>query len=154
MNYLDRIGLLFDFLAFWFATPEILGKERLKKIEIYLERALSCSGIVFFVLISFFFLSLAIPIIAIISDSPILNWMSTSSFVTSFVCGFPLFCVIFFGLMYLVTSLTDKTQKMIINVVKSLVACLADDRKIRRRSLAIGAIFFVLGFILQFISTF
>jgi hypothetical protein len=39
--WINRIGLVFDFLAFWLAAPEILGEERLRKAETLIERGFS-----------------------------------------------------------------------------------------------------------------
>ena len=32
MQWFNRLGLLFDFLAFWFAAPEILREERVRVV--------------------------------------------------------------------------------------------------------------------------
>jgi hypothetical protein len=35
--WVTRAGLVFDFLAFWFAAPEILGEDKLRALEKYIE---------------------------------------------------------------------------------------------------------------------
>jgi hypothetical protein len=35
--WVNRVGLLLDFLAFWFAAPELLGEKRLRSIELALK---------------------------------------------------------------------------------------------------------------------
>jgi hypothetical protein len=41
-----------------------------------------------------------------------------------------------------------------VRVGQTLLRPLADDQRIRQRSLAVGAVLFVVGFLLQFIATF
>jgi len=40
-NLLNRIGIILEYLAFWFAAPEILGEERLSKLEQLAARLLT-----------------------------------------------------------------------------------------------------------------
>ena len=40
MTWLSPVGLILEFIAFWFATPELLGQERLKRLEGKLESLL------------------------------------------------------------------------------------------------------------------
>lgn len=44
---LQRVGLILDFAAFWFAAPEILGEDRLLLIERAVERALELGFSIF-----------------------------------------------------------------------------------------------------------
>lgn len=40
MAWLNRIGIILEFLSFWLAAPEILGEERLRALERGVERGL------------------------------------------------------------------------------------------------------------------
>jgi hypothetical protein len=40
MEALNRIGMILEFLSFWLAAPEILGEERLLRLERYVEKPL------------------------------------------------------------------------------------------------------------------
>ncbi len=35
MDWLHRVGMILNFLSFWFAAPELLGEDRMKKWEGY-----------------------------------------------------------------------------------------------------------------------
>jgi hypothetical protein len=41
MQWVNRLGLLFDFLAFWLVAPEVFGERRLRELKRTLERVLS-----------------------------------------------------------------------------------------------------------------
>ena len=38
--WLNRAGIILEFMSFWFAAPEILGAERLKEIEVWVKSKL------------------------------------------------------------------------------------------------------------------
>lgn len=37
--WVNRLGIVLEFLSFWFAAPEILGEERLRALERRVEQA-------------------------------------------------------------------------------------------------------------------
>lgn len=39
--WINRAGLFLDFLAFWFAAPELLGEKRLRSVEAAVERSMN-----------------------------------------------------------------------------------------------------------------
>jgi hypothetical protein len=38
--WVNRVGIMLEFLSFWFAAPEILGEERLRALELRLKRGI------------------------------------------------------------------------------------------------------------------
>jgi hypothetical protein len=125
--WIMQIGMTLEFLSFWFAAPEILGEKRLKKYEDILEASLKTSRF-YGILLAFLILVLIPTVYFYFSDYGVWPLAITS--------GLLLIMIIF------------------IWIASKLLPILADDTRIRRRWIAIGAILFIAGFLLQMAATF
>jgi len=142
----DRVGLILNFLSFWLAAPEILGEDRLRIIVKVFED--SAKGITRFVNFLIFivvlmvvascFLFALIYILSSTIDKSVISWI-----------GGAITIIIFLGTAFLLADGLDRLNELTEGVFKRL----ADDSKIRQRSLVVGAILFVLGNILQLLAT-
>ena len=51
MKWINALGLLLQFLAFWFAAPELIGEQNLKRLKKGLIRFISTIPLIVFTLI-------------------------------------------------------------------------------------------------------
>jgi hypothetical protein len=153
MDWVNRIGMVLEFVSFWLAAPEILGKQRLLMVENRIRKMLH------------FLPRLSTPVIAILlvvmplvcigefylmrtgqiqrsAYGPTITAPKDGMYYGVFYIIFPLFLLLT-GVYFLV----DK-------IGPALLHSLADDKRYRHRALIVGATFFTLGFILQIITTF
>jgi len=139
--WVNRVGIVLEFLSFWFAAPEILGEGRLRALEQRVEQgirvlpwvALGVMGAVGMILQVVF---------ALIAKS----WSRRTANVACVVAMVATF--------WYCMRMATVVGKLRLKVVPSLLHVLADEESIRQRSLAVGAVLFVVGFLLQLIATF
>jgi hypothetical protein len=199
--WVNRVGIMLEFLSFWFAAPEVLGEKWLLALEGRIERGLealrlraTCGFVVpllplmwlgakalllwerrkppakrqplarvlglsdevpqpeaILVPIGFVgLLALALPpllcfavltLVGAVGLLPV-NWRLTLKWT---LAVFALVLTIMGGVAVLV---------LLTRAARPLLRALADDERIRQRSLAVGAVLFVVGFLLQLIATF
>jgi len=151
--WLNRIGLILGFIAFWFATPELLGEDRLKslenRIESTLEKRLQPVAEIIGVFSFFLIISLLV-------------WLLIESILERAKTGYSA-CLSFLNLLFLFASkqlvaLFETIAGFVTNFfeefLRSVLKYLANDRNLRLRYLRTGALLFVLGQVFQFIATF
>lgn len=142
---LTRIGLLCDFLAFFLATPEILGKNGINKLQIVLRFFLWWVGFFLFLIsalgvFAFFLLPmlvLALSISEIISTGALFNVVTIK--ILQLIIAFMLISTI-------ISWIPMRLMKF--------VDMLANNKLFRRRLLYLGILSFAFGAIAQFIGTF
>ncbi len=141
LDWVNRTGMIFVFISFWFAAPEILGQSRLRTLEQNFKQILLFiqshvfHGIVFLVF-PIFFLQFMLDISTQGTSSlSVVKWTLISIAIS----------VIAVALTSAITLLTQ-----------FILEQLADDKweKVRQRALIIGVSFFVAGSLMQFIATF
>jgi hypothetical protein len=210
--WVNRVGILLEFLSFWFAAPEILGKERLSALEQRSEQWIKQLPIIMIgplgwviyvgslmvlfrqelrthegvkvlvvlllvtVLVILLLLWMARKVMALVSKMSLkrLTWkVLVIVVVPSALVVAAAFYVWhsemetglqrgagFYWVLGSVTaaplSATGSVLALFLHdrLVQPLLRALADDACIRQRSLAVGAVLFVVGFLLQLIATF
>lgn len=143
---ITRVGLAFDFLAFFLAAPELLGEEGLRKLQDRLQVILWWFSVGLFA-ISVLMILPAIasiffaPITIIISSSNLfdLDGISNANIKIAFIIIGP-FISAFFS--WIPQKLMDLVKK------------LADNAGTRKVLLSSGIMMFILGALAQFIGTF
>jgi hypothetical protein len=139
MQWIDRVGLLFNFLAFCFAAPELLGEERLKAWRRQIERwSMVIVVLVWFLLLSFLWVGFSDLIPDEMVEMMPTIWLISTTTVLSVVSALPL---ILPGGVHT-------------RIVRPMVQRWTNDAHARQRSLAQGAILFVLGFVAQLAASF
>ncbi len=144
IHWLNRIGLIMGFISFWFAAPEILGEENLKKLSVTLGASFGCISFLLFVIMLIGSLLVTVVLLFLIFDSLDLD---SEYLILFFLIGYLLVIWFFHEL------LPDITNKFL-NLLKRILSQLADDKNFRRKSLFFGGAFFVIGFALQFLGSF
>lgn len=131
---LDRLGLTFQFLSFWFVAPEFLGENRMKVAGKMLADFLSTS----------IFLTVTIAVLAlawVLAFREGLHWFHQLSLALAFS-----------SLILIPKFLFYRRVKKV--WVPKLIHHLTSDRHFRRGFLLIGGVLFTLGFVLQILGTF
>jgi len=162
-NILNQLGLLLDFAAFWLASPEILGEDRLARYESVIERKLieplrSIGDRAIDVIVWFtFLLPLIVSIGTFISLVVALVALIFPSLGVTGTVSFNIYAISFCGTaaLWLATILLlPRLTRSIAVAAQNLLRHLRDDASLRQRWLRYGAIAFSLGFALQFVSGF
>lgn len=149
-----RLGLVFDFLAFFFAAPEILGEERLKELLKHSSSFLWWFSGGLFILTIFGAASFIIIY-------PILFLKFSTIFVTNYSYRKSLFPASFF-LNWVVNNSDTLIRLSFISaglswlpkILMKLSETLLYNERTRRTLLNLGLFLFIIGVISQFIGTF
>ena len=131
---LNLLGVVLEFVSFWFAAPEILGEERLRALERRVERGIVLLLIAMVIMTSLAgMIGLGGQLLALLmGEEAMEDW--------GWVGGIALMA----GMgMWLVVMYEQR-------VLPRLLQVLADDTRIRQRSLAVGAVLFMIAFLCQF----
>jgi hypothetical protein len=144
-EWVNRIGLLFDFISFWLVAPEILGEERLRKLENIIENGIRGCGAIS---------TLLATGLLIVLGSYLLGSISAQTNKFNNLMSYVLFCPGLFLLLFLINLVRTTADNIIWRTAKRVLNLLADDSQIRQRSLTVGVVIYILGFIIQFWSSF
>ena len=150
----NRFGLILGFISFWFMTPQFLGKQRLLRLRDLLSRGIRelpeiASAIVYGIL---FFVPVGGFVFLLWSNrlgfSPYSNWkhwlVGDILELLVRVLALPL------AVIAEVLALEFVTK----HIATPLLTKLADNSRLRKNSLILGAILCVCAFILQFTASF
>ena len=140
--WVNRVGIVLEFLSFWLAAPEILGEERLKALERRLEKEIKQLPDLLAVLVA----ALAGMLAAVVLMLVVAGEVTPVAAVAGVV-------------LMVVAAVATAAAAVVANKLQEKIAApalrvLADDKRIRQRSLAVGGVLFVVGFLLQLIATF
>ena len=146
MKWINALGLLLQFIAFWFAAPELIGEANLKRLKTGLIRFTTFLPLLFFILLilgygGYFAIGGAIK-----------GWQASASGTTeSEIYTFYVYLALA-TVIYLLVMFNFKKIKFWLNerLSKPLVARLIANDQFRSSLLLIGAILFTAGFLLQF----
>ena len=163
MNWVNQLGMLFEFLSFLFFVPELFGLEKIRKwdqsIQKFLHkdstpkniskaflRIMLILGIVWLIYTSFWGLKILISYEFLDPDTP--------AAIRLFLIN--LIVYIFVGFLVKVISLivTPIGKNLINKVIAPSLRLLEENDSLSRNLLLFGAFLYVFGFILQFASSF
>jgi len=135
-KWLDRVGMVLLFLSFWFATPEIIGEDRLRR---YMQGSLWLAA---------FVLTTAFGMLLFVADFLAL----VAAGMSPFIDHYPLVIMIPVTVSMLISfGLQRWVEKA---VLPRLLHLLADYSRLRARLLMLGVWMFVAGSALQFMASF
>lgn len=132
--WMDRIGLVFQFLSFWLVAPELMGEERLKSLSRGLANFFSTT---LFLLISFGVIALAWTL----AFREGIHWFHRVSL-----------ALLFSSVVLLPKLLLYTRFKKV--WLPALVRHLSDDEGFRRGLLLVGGALLTIGVTLQLLATF
>jgi hypothetical protein len=147
MKWLNIIGLTFQFLAFWFAAPELLGESTLLRFQSSLKKFISVLPllIILFVVLGY---GLTFSILGVLkgieaSETGIEESSMYRYFLVMGVCTLLYFLFLAFY-KKIKTALETKLAAPLVNR-------LIENSQARSSALVIGAVLFSLGFVLQLV---
>ena len=147
MKWLNALGLLLQFLSFWFAAPELLGTSALKRFEIALRKFLAFIPLLI-VMVVIAGYGVSFTIIGFIKGMDAAeNGMETSE-MYSYMAVFFSATIAYFIFMYYYKGIKKWLD---VKVAKPLSEKLVHSNETRSTALAIGAVLFTIGFLLQFV---
>ena len=186
--WVNRVGIVLEFLSFWLAAPEILGEERLRALERRLERGIKqlpgavvtmqVVGALLAMMVIWMAMTRAVAaglvaVVAKVVAAMIVMMVEEVTVQVASVVSVVAALVTMGAAGVLAWAVTravvlgvrrwrgEKWRwpwglaiKLQEKVVSPWLRVLADDKRIRQRSLAVGAVLFVVGFLLQLIATF
>lgn len=132
--WFDRVGIIFQFLSFWFVAPEFIGEHRMRNLGRMLAQFFSASV----------FLILAVGMVAVVSSLAFLeglHWFHR----TGIALGLSL--IVFLPGLFFYRLLRTRWLPILIDH-------LSDDERFRRGLLFVGGVLFILGAVLQFSATY
>jgi len=143
MKWINIIGLCLQFVAFWFAAPELLGENTLKRMEESLKKMVTKLPLF---IISFIAITLGATMMAVGIKKGMngaLNKADLNNYFISIGVGFGLY-------LAFIILWEKKIQPYVANrVAKPLLEKLISKSESRKSALVIGAICFSIGFVLQ-----
>lgn len=149
MKWLNLLGLLLQFLAFWFAAPELLGEMTLKKFETGLKKFVTLMPVILLMSVVMLFgfgLGGYGLYMGLKGSSGELQTQDFTRYYIIMGCSFLVYAL--FMLFY------KRIQRWVsLRISTPLIETLINQGETRKQALIIGAILFTLGFILQFITT-
>tara|TARA_B110000046_G_scaffold47701_1_gene52740 strand:- start:2209 stop:2667 length:459 start_codon:yes stop_codon:yes gene_type:complete len=148
MKWINLFGLILQFLAFWFAAPELLGKSTLERFELGLKRLVSAIPMIVIMLIILLYSALTAGIGIYkgmkgasegLEEGEMMNYLITLG----------LAMVVYFIFIFA----SKRIQRWLAKTVADpLIDKLIDQGETRKNALIIGAVIFSVGFLLQSLS--
>lgn len=146
MKFINILGLIFQFAAFWFAAPELLGSDTMKRFEASMISFISKAP-AFIIAVFSIILGIGLSIFGTTQGIK-----ATESNSQDFIFIMLFIIIISILLMVYFIFFAKKTQQwMTINLAKPLIQKLISNNESRKTALIIGAVLFTLGFLLQLI---
>jgi hypothetical protein len=140
---LNLVGIVLEFLSFWFAAPEILGVDRLRALEQELKK-----GIRLLPVARAWLVGLAM-VVGLVTSAAVI--MVPSAAMGPLATRLSLLIVLA-GLLAGLLAIEETKIALQERVIAPVLQVLADDKNehIRRRSLVVGGVLFVIAFLCQF----
>ena len=136
-HWLERTSLVLGFFSFWFAAPELLGIERLKKMEKAIEAILKLTPAI----------AALIGLVGVVASC--IKTIDLTPLKDKQVFNFwPLLTIAIGTLVALIGTWLASLFS------KAILVKLQNDDRIRERCLALGVLLFFLSFLLQFSATY
>ncbi len=148
MKLLTAIGLICQFVAFWFAAPELLGESALKRMQSGIQKLVTWIPIIVSLLI---ILGYGLTFI-IISAYNAYQMSKTGEVVIDPTKYFVAMAI--FTTLYIVFIIKYKKIKSYLEnkVAIPLTHKLLNSNETRKNALIIGALLFTIGFVAQFVA--
>ena len=148
MKWVTILGLTFQFLAFWFAAPELLGATTLKRFEVGLKKFILFLPMftVILVVLTYGITSIGIGLFKTIKSQ---TEGVDESEIYNYYLGLGIGTV--FYIVFLIFYKRIKNW-LTIKLAEPLAKKLIEDNQTRSIALIIGAVLFTLGFVAQLVG--
>ncbi len=148
MKWVTAIGLIFQFFAFWFAAPELLGVTTLQRLETGIQRFAARAPLIIILSIIFGY---GLTFIGLASYNFYYMRETGEAFINvkSYMWSMGICTAVYMAIMFNYKRLKRFLEK---KVAEPLTNRIINNSETRRVALLIGAILFTLGFFLQLVS--
>lgn len=150
MKWINALGLLLQFISFWFAAPELLGVNTLKRFEISLRKFVAALPLIILLCVVLIY-AISLSALGILkgikaSEEGIAKNEMTEVYLIMGGCF----------LVYFVFLIFFKRIKnwLDLHLAQPLVSGLINNNKARSSALIVGAVLFTIGFLLQMVVIF
>ena len=147
MKWLNLISIILQFVAFWFAAPELLGAATLKRFEIGLRKAIALLPMLVMFIVALGY-GLTFSVLGLLKGIKGSKEGITISEFYSFITVLTIATLAYFVLIAFRKKLMAWLD---IKLAKPLTEKLISNNEARSTALVIGAILFTLGFIVQLV---
>jgi len=147
MKWLNALGMLFEFLSFWLAAPEILGNNGLNRLKHVLTMLITNLSVI---VISLIVLGYGLGF----TLTGIIQGLNASEFGATKAELIRYYLILFAGTaLYFIFILRYRKIKAWIDtkIAVPLIENLINNDTLRKKSLVAGATLFTFGFLIQFI---
>lgn len=150
MKWLNALGLLLQFLSFWFAAPELLGTSALQRFEEALRKFLAIIPLLILMMVVFGY-GIGFSIMGITKGLQAAETGMEPSEMYGYMAVLLFGTIVYFIFMYYYKAIKKWLD---LNIAKPLSEKLVHNNETRSTALAIGAVLFTIGFLLQFVLIF
>lgn len=148
MKWLNIVGLILQFLAFWFAAPELLGEQALKRFESGLIKLVAKVPTYLIALLAMGS-GAAMSVYGIRSGMHAAETGQQNMFLT-----IGIILLVSVGLMVYFIFFARRTQRWLLqNFAEPLIYKLINNQESRKLALVSAAVIFTLGFLCQLIAS-
>ncbi len=147
MKWINAVGLLLQFIAFWLAAPELLGEPTLRRFEKGLKKLVTQLPIIVIWLIVLGY-GITSTLFSVMKGLDAAKNGTTIGSMTSFYITLGIFS----GVYFIFIAFYKRIKKWLeTKLAQPLVEKLINNTETRKQSLILGAVLFSVGFMLQFI---
>lgn len=148
MKWVAIISLVFQYLAFWFAAPELLGSTTLKRFENGLKKLISSLPLISLLLL----MTIYAAYVLIYGLGGILLAQEGKIEESDIYQYYIILAIITLVYMTFIFTYKSVSKWMLNRISEPLIQRLIDNNESRRNALIVGAILFTLGFLMQVLS--
>ena len=145
MKWINAFGLLLQFVSFWFAAPELLGVNTLKRFEAGLRKFVSSLPLILMMVVVLGF-AISLSVMGILKGVEGGEGGLTKPEMIQFIIVL-IVCMIFYA-VFMFFFKRIKTW-LDLHLAQPLITGLINNNKARSSALIVGAALFTLGFLLQ-----
>lgn len=147
MKWLNLISIVLQFVAFWFAAPELLGAATLKRFELGLRKAIALIPMLIMFIVALGY-GITFSVLGLLKGIKGSKEGITIIEFYSFITVLTIATLAYFVLI----AFRKKLMKWLdIKLAKPLTEKLISNNEARSTALVIGAILFTLGFLVQLV---
>lgn len=145
MKWLTVLGLTFQFVAFWFAAPELLGENALKRMQAGIQKLVTWIPILFTLLVV---LGYGFTFVGISLYNTYKMAQTGEVFIdpTKYFVSLGVFTSIYMVFIFRYKKISKWLEN---NVAIPLTDKILNSSTTRKNALVVGAILFTLGFLIQ-----
>jgi hypothetical protein len=150
MKWINALGLLLQFISFWFAAPELLGVNTLKRFESTLRKFVASLPLI--ILLAFILVyAVSMSVLGIMKGLKASEVGLEKNEMLQVYTIMGICLILYFVFLFFFKRIKNWLD---IHLAQPLVSGLINNNKTRSSALIVGAILFTIGFLLQLVVIF